>query len=170
MISLGIDESYTNLGIAVTEGTCISDGQIVKVNSYNFKGLKSKTEKRNFVRGLVKHSIEKYKPDVIIVERIRVHSQGFIGINTYIKNTAPLVAVIVDESFPQEVYSVDTRSWKFRVIGSSKGGKKVSTNYIKQRYDRKLNDDAADAVCISLFGLEKDKWLKMKSPLLRRES
>lgn len=168
MISLGIDESYTNFGISVTEGNGISDGKIIKVKSFNFKGLKSKTEKRQFVSRLIQDSISKYKPNIILVERIRVHSRGFMGINTYIKNTAPLVATIVDSAYPQKVYSVDTRCWKSRVIGNSKGDKTVSVKYIQQRFGRKLNDDAADAVCISLFGLEYEKWLKAK--LLKEET
>lgn len=168
MISLGIDESYTNLGISITEGNNITNGKIIKVKSFNFKGLKTKTEKRKFVYRLIQESIEKYKPNIILVERIRTYSKGFMGINTYIKNTAPLVAVIVDASFPQKVYSVDTRCWKSRVIGNSKGDKSVSVKYIQNRFGRKLNDDAADAVCISLFGLEYQKWLKDK--LLKEET
>ena len=168
MISLGIDESYTNFGICVTEGDNIIDGKIIKVKSFNFKGLKSKTEKREFVRDLTKRSIEKYKPNIIIVERIRTFSKGFMGINTYIKNTAPLVASIVDSAYPQKVYSVDTRCWKSRVIGQSKGNKSVSVKYIKNRFGLKLNDDAADAACISLFGLEYEKWLKNK--LIKEET
>ena len=168
MISLGIDESYTNFGICVTEGDNIIDGKIIKVKSFNFKGLKSKTEKREFVRDLTKRSIEKYKPNIIIVERIRTFSKGFMGINTYIKNTAPLVASIVDSAYPQKVYSVDTRCWKSRVIGQSKGNKSVSVKYIKNRFGLKSNDDAADAACISLFGLEYEKWLKNK--LIKEET
>ena len=168
MISLGIDESYTNFGICVTEGDNIIDGKIVKVKSFNFKGLKNKTEKREFIRELIKRSIEKYKPNIIIVERIRTFSKGFMGINTYIKNTAPLVTSIVDSAYPQKVYSVDTRCWKSRVIGQSKGNKLVSVKYIKNRFGLKLNDDAADAACISLFGLEYEKWLKNK--LIKEET
>ena len=168
MISLGIDESYTNFGICVTEGDDIQSGKIIKVKSFNFKGLKSKTEKREFVRQLIKRSIEKYKPNVIMVERIRTFSKGFMGINTYIKNTAPLVTSIVDSAYPQKVYSVDTRCWKSRVIGQSKGDKNVSVNFVKNRFDMKLNDDAADAVCISLFGLEYKKWLNNK--LIKEEN
>ena len=61
------------------------------------------------------------------------------------------------KAYPQKVYSVDTRCWKSRVIGQSKGNKSVSVKYIKNRFGLKLNDDAADAACISLFGLEYEK-------------
>ena len=168
MISMGIDESYTNFGICITEGDNITNGKVIKVKSFNFKGLKSKTEKRLFISNLIKKSIEKYKPNIIIVERIRTYSRGFMGINTYIKNTAPLVTTIVDSAYPQKVYSVDTRCWKSRVIGNSKGDKSVSVKYVKNRFGLKLNDDAADALCISLFGLEYQKWLKNK--LIKEET
>lgn len=160
MISLGIDESYKNFGIAVVN----SNKEILQVKSYNFHGIKSKTEKRRFVAKLIQHAIEKYTPDIIIVERIRLFSQKFLSAN-YIKATSALVAIIVDNSFPQKVYSVDTRSWKARVCGNSKGTKKgdkqVSVKYIRKTYNLELNDDQADAVCIALYGLLYDTNQKL---------
>lgn len=167
MICLGIDESYTNFGIAVAEGTSIADGKILKVKSFNYKGLKSKTEKRKFIKKLIKHSIKKYKPNIIVVERIRLFSKGFLS-KPYLITTGALIATIVDAAFPKKVYSVDTRCWKSRTIGNSKGTKQVSVKYIYGRYGKKLNDDAADAACIALFGLEGQKWLKEK--LLKEET
>lgn len=168
MICLGIDESYTNFGISVIEGTSIANGKIKKVKSYNYKGLKSKTEKRKFISKLMKHAIEKYNPDIIMVERIRLFSKGFLSKN-YLITTGALIATIVDAAFPQKVYSVDTRCWKSRVIGNSKGSKQVSVKYVYGRYGKKLNDDAADAVCIGLFGLEYKKWLSESKPLIKEE-
>lgn len=151
MISLGIDESYKNFGIAVVN----SNKEILQVKSFDFHGMKSKTAKRQFIAKLIKHAIKKYKPDIIVVERIRLFSQKFLSAN-YIKATSALVATIVDNAFPQCVYSVDTRSWKSRICGSSKGtkngDKQVSVKYIRKTYNLELNDDQADAVCIALYG------------------
>lgn len=152
MISLGIDESYKNFGIAVVN----SKKEILQVKSFAFKGLKSKTEKRQFVAKLIKVAIEKYNPDIIVVERVRLFSQKFLSRN-YIKATSALIAVIVDNAFPRKVFSADTRSWKSRICGSSKGefkgDKQVSVKYINRVYKSELNDDEADAVCIALYGL-----------------
>lgn len=164
MRSLGIDESYTNFGIAM-----VDDGIRLSVKSYNFKGMKTKTEKRQFVAKLVKHAVEKYNPDIIVVERIRMFSNKFLSMN-YIKATSALLSVIVDNVFPNPVYSVDTRCWKSRICGGSKGktkgDKQVSVEYIKHRYGTEYNDDQADALCIALFGLT----YKTNKSLLKLES
>lgn len=166
MVSLGIDQSYTRIGIAVTK----SPGEIVSYKSYAYKGLKSKSEKRVFVSKLVKFAIEKYSPDVILVERIRTFSQGFLS-TKYIKATGALIGTIVDAAFPKEVWSTDTRSWKSRVCGSSRGmhdaDKGVSVRFVRKQFGLETNDDEADAICISLHGLNFKSL--MKQELLKRE-
>lgn len=58
---------------------------------------------------------------ICIIERIRLHSQGFLNID-YIKSMGALNAVIIDimDEYNIPVYSVDTRCWKSQVIGTSK--------------------------------------------------
>lgn len=163
---LGIDQSYSRLGISVVKGKTKDDAVLIRYKSYSFKGLKSKTEKRAFVYSLVKKAVAKYSPDYVICERIRQFSQGFVSMS-YIKGTAALISRIVDAAFPQPVYSVDTRSWKSKVCGSSKGTKRadklVSVKYIKQRYGLELNDDTCDSICIALYGLMIEQcWNKDK--------
>jgi hypothetical protein len=57
----------------------------------------------------------------VIIERIRLQSQGFINID-YIKSIGALNAVIVDcaKQYGLKVYSVDTRAWKSAIVGTSK--------------------------------------------------
>lgn len=165
MVVLGIDESYKQIGVSVVRGNEIASGEILRVKSYNYKGLKSKTSKRRFVKKLVRHAIEKYNPEVIIVERIRTFSQRFISTN-YIKATGALIATIVDAAYPLKVYSADTRSWKSKVCGSSKGikngDKQVSVNFVKRRFGLELDDDAADSLCIALYGLNYKNFIQQK--------
>lgn len=157
MISLGFDESYTQIGVSVVEGKNSKNAKLLFYNSYNYKNCKNKSEKRKFVKKLVKKLIEKYNPDIILVERIRTFSQNFISV-PYIKTTGALIATIVDTCYPKEVYSVDTRSWKSRICGSASGmhraDKGVSVRYVMKRFDLTLNDDTADAICIALYGLD----------------
>ena len=164
MVVLGIDQSYTQIGIAVTKGTSQKDGEILLVRSYNYKKLKTKTEKRRFVFKLVQRAIEKFKPNLIVIERIRIFSQGTVS-KAYMTATGALNATIVDAAFPQKVYSVDTRCWKSRVCGRASGivnhDKNVSVRYVLGRFQEKYNDDEADAICISLFGLSYDKFNKL---------
>lgn len=164
-VCLGIDQSYTQIGIAISEGSSTKTGNILAYNSYNYRGLKSKSEKRQFVSRLVKHAIKKYKPDVIVVERIRTFSQGFIS-TAYIKVTGALIGTIVDTAYPAKVWSADTRSWKSHVCGSSKGKHKadkgVSVRFVRSKFGIEVNDDEADAICIALHGLNFDNLIKAK--------
>lgn len=159
MVSLALDQSYTQIGIAVVE----SPDKLLTYNSYAYKGLKVKSQKRAFVRRLVQFAVDKYKPDIIVVERIRTFSQGFISTG-YIKSTGALIGAIVDAVYPMKVWSADTRSWKSRICGSSKGlhkgDKGVSVRFIKEKYGLEMNDDAADAVCMAIYGLNFSSLLK----------
>lgn len=152
MLVLGIDQSYTQTGIALVRGTTALDIEIVKVKSMKLQKLKCKTLKRKTLEQFISHVLAEYSPDMIICERIRTFSKGFLSTN-YIKSTGAIIATIVDACYPMAVMSADTRSWKSRVIGRSKGDKSVSSNYVLERFGKKLNDDAADAVCIAIYGV-----------------
>jgi hypothetical protein len=174
-IVIGFDQSYTNTGISIA-----ADGNLLIVKSTNYyKGIgETKTDKRNYIRKLVKEILEKNvhkaKKVVIHVERIRTFSQGKNGSQGYglkpgyIKMTGALLACIIDEAkaFGVKVYSVDTRSWKSQVVGTSKNeteDKKLETyEFVKElgfdtsfkntRGTVKYDDDASDSACIALYG------------------
>lgn len=119
-IVIGIDQSYKDTGITV-----IADGKIKVVTNEIFEGCKTNTEKRNKLRNRLTEAISIFinrcEELIIICERIRLRSQGFISEN-YIKSTGALVSVIIDSAynFNVPVYSVDTRSWKSQIVGTSK--------------------------------------------------
>ena len=155
MTVIGVDASYTRTGISIS-----TDGKIVAIKSIKFKGLKTKPEKRAYLRVKLMYYIKQYNPDLIVVERTRQFSTSdkpFIGMNM-IKTGISILTTIIDVSYENglEVKSVDTRSWKSQVLGTSKpknGNKKLPTlEFVKslgfEVYD---DDDAADSACISLF-------------------
>lgn len=122
-IVIGIDQSYTRTGITV-----LSDKQVLRVKSINFKDCKNNTEKRleiyTYIETLFKRLLKKEvqnKNVMIITERIRLRSQGFLS-EAYIKSTGALIATIIDVAnlYNVPVYSVDTRSWKSQIVGNSK--------------------------------------------------
>lgn len=160
---LGIDQSYTRTGFAIAES-----GKVIRCGSYNFKGLKTKTEKRNKIRQIVENAILKYNPELIIVERVRLRSQGFLNFG-YIMSTAALISVIVDVAYAYsvKVYSVDTRAWKSKILGSSKAKpgqtQKEATmqHFIKLGLDIK-DDDMADACGIALYPFIPKKLQRLK--------
>jgi len=168
-IILGIDQSYTQTGISIC-----ADNELKKVTSIKYKGLKTKSEKRQKVREVLKKvlpkAIEQAEEVYVYIERIRLYSQGFIS-TSYLVSTGGMIASIVDTSkeYKVKVFSVDTRSWKSKVVGTSKGGKQPTVDFIQEkgfdlyvRTDKNgkaiYDDDAADSACIALYGfLDKKK-------------
>ena len=126
-VVIGIDQSYTRTGI-----TLLCNKEIVEMYSLDFKGCRSNTDKREELHMQLYEIVCKglqYAPDksdkiMILTERIRLRSQGFLY-EDYIKSTGALIATIIDVSNEFKarnipVYSVDTRSWKSQIVGNSK--------------------------------------------------
>lgn len=121
MIVIGIDESYTRTGVTILE-----DKKILCMKSINFEDCKTNVDKRRhldmYFRQQIKRLRKQNKDDItIIVERIRLRSQGFLS-EAYIKATGALLSVIIaiGQDYDIPVYSVDTRSWKAEIVGDSK--------------------------------------------------
>lgn len=131
-IVVGIDQSYADSGIAV-----VYNGRLMAVTDCKPKSTDDHTAVRKQLRGQLRKIFgrmqikQQAKEDcelVCIIERIRLQSakpgeQHFLNLS-YIKGIGALNALIVDTAseFGIPVYSVDTRSWKSQVIGSSKPG------------------------------------------------
>lgn len=119
-LSIGIDQSYKNCGVSVS-----ADGQLLKVTHIKLEQCKSNTDKRRLLKAYLDNMLKaittKADSIICIIERIRLHSQGFLSID-YIKSMGALNAVIIDimDEYDIPVYSVDTRCWKSQVIGTSK--------------------------------------------------
>lgn len=187
-IVIGLDQSYNNTGISIA-----ADGKLKVVKSIPLSGCQNNSEKRLLIRNklicILDKMSQKASQITIICERIRTFSGGFLSTD-YIKSTGALIATIVDvaRDYDIRVYSVDTRSWKSAIVGTSKGddaGNKGPTI----KYVRKLgfedsllvplkrakkgsftrggkhymwNDDAADSACIALYGFIPKSQQKLK--------
>lgn len=121
-IVIGIDESYTRTGITVLENK-----KLIKMYSVNFDGCKNNYDKRKELRSVLESILNKllrkYKPIEIkcIIERIRTFSSGHMS-SQYLITTGGLIVTILDVFLEHgiKVYSVDTKSWKNAVVGTSK--------------------------------------------------
>lgn len=119
-LSIGIDQSYKNCGVSIS-----ADGQLLKVTHIKLEQCRTNTDRRRLLKAyldnMLKAIITKADSITCIIERIRLHSQGFLNID-YIKSMGALNAVIIDimDEYDIPVYSVDTRCWKSQVIGTSK--------------------------------------------------
>lgn len=116
---IGIDQSYTRTGITV-----LKNKEIVEMFSLNYEHCKNNSEKRTALTNTLNEIMmdNNIHNALVITERIRLRSQGFLS-EAYIKSTGALIATIIDffhyyNEIP--VYSVDTRSWKSQIVGSSK--------------------------------------------------
>ena len=126
-IVIGIDQSYKNTGISI-----VADGKIRDIKSIRLEKCSCNTERREVLRAKLEHlmSVVADKSDniVCVVERTRIHGGGssgkvvgFVSVDV-IKSMGALTALIVDvmHRYGADVYSVDTRSWKSQVVGTSK--------------------------------------------------
>lgn len=119
-LSIGIDQSYKNCGVSIS-----ADGQLLKVTHIKLEQCRTNTDRRRLLKAyldnMLKAITSKADSIICIIERIRLHSQGFLNID-YIKSMGALNAVIIDimDEYDIPVYSVDTRCWKSQVIGTSK--------------------------------------------------
>ena len=121
---IGIDQSYNNTGVSICK-----DGILTNIRSIPLSSFKCNSEKRRHLSNKLHTLFDKvqYKSQyenlevVIIIEKIRLRSQGFINID-YIKSIGALNALIVDiaNEYNYPVYSVDTRAWKAAIVGTSK--------------------------------------------------
>lgn len=119
-IVIGIDQSYKDTGISIC-----ADGKLVKVKHVVLSNYENNSIKRQILINTLKKAIEasmkKAEEVIVICERIRLRSEGFLNID-YIKSIGALNSVIVDTAYEYgiKVFSVDTRSWKSQVVGTSK--------------------------------------------------
>ena len=129
-IVIGIDQSYVDTGISIAY-----NGKIKAISSVKLKSCKNNTERRKLLKNRLiqvftsmqqKASESSNCEIVCIIERIRLQSaqpgeKHFLNF-PYIKGIGALNALIVDTAYDFDipVYSVDTRSWKSQVVGSSK--------------------------------------------------
>lgn len=120
-IVIGIDQSYKRTGI-----TIIADDEIRKITSIDFqKGFNNNSEKREYLRQKIDSLFGKLKNKsnniIVVIERIRLRSEGFLNIN-YIKSIGALNSIIIDyaNKYNYPIYSADTRAWKSKIVGTSK--------------------------------------------------
>lgn len=122
-IVIGIDQSYKCTGVTVIKDKT----DILYMNGIKLEQCEDNNDRRVLLREkincILKHATKVYNDSeiIIIVERIRLRSQGFLS-EAYIKSIGALIAVIKEpaKQYNIPVYSVDTRSWKSQIVGTSK--------------------------------------------------
>lgn len=117
---VGVDQSYKNCGISIA-----ADGKLLKVSNLSFEHCQTHSEARKLLAAkltrIIKLNRQKCHDMILVFERIRQFSNGFISM-PYITGMGALNAVMVDVAYEFGVrcYSVNTKSWKAGVVGTSK--------------------------------------------------
>lgn len=122
---IGIDESYKRTGITVLRN---NEKEPLIMTSVEFDKCNNNSDKREYLVSKLFNVMDNLdamgynEPHCItvIVERIRLRSQGFLSFD-YIKSASALVSKIIDFFIDYDVlvYSVDTRAWKSSIVGTS---------------------------------------------------
>lgn len=161
LIVLGIDQSYTNFGVAVVK----NKDELLHIDSYALEKFGDdevgRVAARKFVESAVKALTNRFKPDIIVVERVRLKNTWGINLND-ITCMSQLTCKIIDSAFPIKVVSVDTRSFKSKVLGNASAKKDDAINFIKNKFNVNIDHDAAEACCMALYAWTKKYKLEVE--------
>jgi Holliday junction resolvasome RuvABC endonuclease subunit len=152
---IAFDQSYTQIGYAVAKDEIIIDYGSFKLGVYPNRSIK-----RSFIWGLAKALDLCYNSDLIICEQIRLKNSFGINIKTIIA-LAEISARIADAVFPKRIYTVDSKSWKAKVIGNGSASKEDAILFVKNKFNIETNDDCADAICMALVPFAKNPLLNL---------
>ena len=150
---IAIDQSYVRVGIGIAH-----NGELIKVESFPMP--KDKKNARQTLARLIKRLEERYQPEYFIVERVRLWSGNHIAIQTIIA-LSQLVTTIIDAT-DLKIYSVDTKSWKSRVLGTANATKDDAVGHMRG-LGFEVDHDAADAGCMALYAYVADPLLKQET-------
>lgn len=171
---IGLDQSYTDTGIGIA-----IDGKLKWVGHCSFANCNSKAEKRLLLLKRITQLHKKYCSKysiVIVTEGIRLFSGQDSHISrTYLSSAYAMIGSLVDLAYTLQIpiYSIETRSWKKAILGSSKNSlekmegvkdpKKIASvkyilhlgfqkqlTYVTRNGKVRYNDNVADAGCIAL--------------------
>ncbi len=168
---LGIDQSYSRIGMAVLS----SNKGLVDHRSVDLSKLLTDTQKRLAVKEITNHWLLSYRIKLVAVERVRLFAGHYVSQQTAIR-LASMTAYIVDACTcnyqhlrngevihkPIPVVSAHTQSWKKTVLGSGKATKADAVKWVKETFDVEVNHDVADAICMCAYVLNKNRTGTLK--------
>ncbi len=158
-----------DIGGATRNGVALFNNNTKKLVDYKtIRRIDAKTNlehRMNLVK-VIKQLYENNPIDIMIFESIRLFSCGRIQLPTILSLEKVHTTLINEFSDCFDIYQVDVRSWKAKVLGSAKSDKYTSIQYVKSHYPDiniideivkpkkhetvlELNHDLCDAICIS---------------------
>lgn len=154
MVILGIDSSTTSTGWGVIDTKFNDELRLVDYGS--IKPPKVETIDRIiYISRELKQMLQDFKPELIVIEEVNVTR----NMNTIRALVGLLTEIEVMLRKRQALYIKLTPSqWRasvgIRCKNSREELKKASIGYVRERYNEKVTDDEADAICIAEAGSE----------------
>lgn len=102
---------------------------------------------------LILHLLEKYKPDIIVIEKLNV-SRNMVATRCLSK----IIGVVYSYSIMHKdvfYYEIQASKWRKQIgIQSSKRKreeyKQLSIKYVKDNFNKEVTDDESDAICAGI--------------------
>ena len=161
---LGVDiGGSTRNGLALYS---INTHELIDYMSISRYKAKTNLEHRNNIVNAINTINDKTPIDILLFESIRLFSYGRIQLQTILSLNKVQTTIINEFSNVFDIYQVDVRAWKSRVLGMANADKLQSIEYVKYKFPQvnlideilkprkkeivlELNADLADAICIS---------------------
>lgn len=161
---LGVDiGGSTRNGLALYS---INTHELVDYMSISRYNTKTNLEHRSNIINAINIINNKTPIDILLFESIRLFSYGRIQLQTILSLNKVQTTIINEFSNVFDIYQVDVRAWKSRVLGMANADKLQSIEYVKHKFPQvnlideilkprkkeiilELNADLADAICIS---------------------
>lgn len=161
---LGVDiGGSTRNGLALYS---INTHELVDYMSISRYKAKTNLEHRINIINAINTINNKTPIDILLFESIRLFSYGRIQLQTILSLNKVQTTIINEFSDVFDIYQVDVRAWKSRVLGMANADKLQSVEYVKYKFPQvnlideilkprkkesilELNADLADAICIS---------------------
>lgn len=145
---LGLDTSTRSTGYAIIEDDVIIKSGIIKPNT------KMETIDRIiFTEKQIMKIFNKYKPEIVCIEEVATVRNAVV-----MRILVALVYHLYIEFRKQDelVVLVRPSAWRAECGIKGKGRdelKKNTIEYVKKIYNKKVNTDEADSICIAKYGL-----------------
>lgn len=161
---LGVDMGTSGRsGLALWDSNANS---ILEYRTVSRRNSKTNLEHRLNVLKVIYEIYEQYPIDILIFESIRLFSYGHIQMGTILSLCKMQTTIINEFSDKFDIYQVDVRAWKSRVLGNANVDKDESVRYVQTKYPHinlldeivkpikkeimlEINNDLSDAICIS---------------------
>ena len=153
---LGIDPGYSKTGFAIIE-----DKKLIESMCLDLSKHKTKREKRKIIKNYIQYFESLHKPSKVIIERVRLFSHGFISTKTIVA-LGTIISSVIDAT-ELDVYSVDSRSFKKRVVGNSSCSKADVIKWVYKKFGIDVEEDEADSIAIAYYQF-------VENPLLKKEN